>query len=205
MARSHPIEPTAAAAHRGEITALLEGWAQHDPDASEELLARVYGELCHLAHHHLARERAGHTLQTSALVHEAYLRLLEQRDLDWASRRQFFALASRMMRRVLVNYARDRRTAKRGGGSPHLPLDETAIPVSRLPELIALDEALHALEADHPELAEVVELRYFGGLTQEALAELLGMSVPTVGRRWRTARAWLYRHLAAGEAGGRRR
>lgn len=160
----------------------------------------IYEELRRLASARLNRERRDHTLQTSALVHEAYLRLVDQQQVKWRNRGHFYAIAARMMRRVLVNHARDRACAKRGGGARHLPIEEAALlPEERLGESLAVHHALDRLAVDYPQQAKVVELKYFGGLDREAIAETLGISVPTVSRRLRMARAWLYRHMSDDE------
>ncbi|MDY7093665.1 MAG: sigma-70 family RNA polymerase sigma factor [Acidobacteriota bacterium] len=189
-----------------EITQLLQDWDEADETSRSRLMELIYDELCRLAQGRLRKERRDHTLQTAALVHEAYLRLVDQRHVRWQSRAHFFAVASTMMRRVLINHARDRSTAKRGGGAPHLQLDERLLPSGNLGEgggeprerwddWLALDQALSRLAEAHPQQARAVELRYFAGLGQEEIAEVLGLSRATVTRRLRVARAWLYRHL----------
>ena len=180
----------------GDITELLRSWTGGDDKAFDHLAELIYGELRKLAAVQLRRERSEHTLQTSALVHEAYLRLVDQRHVQWQNRAHFFGIAAQMMRRILVNYARDRATAKRGGGAERRPLDETAlVSEGNLAECLAVDEALEILARDSPQQAKAVELRYFGGLNSKEIAEVLGLSVPTVARRLRVARAWLCRHL----------
>ena len=155
----------------------------------------VYAELHRLAHRHLRGWSPDHGLQTTALVHEAYLRLLGSRQVGWQNRSHFFALAARMMRRVLVDAVRARRSQKRGGRAPHVPLDDSApAPLARH-DLVALDEALNALAEIDPAKARVVELRYFGGLTAEEIAEVTGVSRMTVEREWRVAKLWLTREL----------
>ncbi len=183
----------------GEITRWLSEWARGDEGALDRLVPRIYDELRSLASNYLRREHTGHTLETSALIHEAFVRLVGQQHVAWESRSHFFGIASRMMRRILVDHARAHRYGKRGGGFRHLPLDETAVPVEITPELEALDDALRDLAAVSPEQARIVELRYFGGLGRAEIAEVLGVSVPTVARRWRVARAWLFRHLRGAE------
>ncbi len=159
-------------------------------------MERVYGELCRQAAAQLRHERPDHTFQTSALVHEAYLRLVEQKHVQWQNRAHFFGIAAQMMRRILVNHARDRVTAKRGGGKQRRPLGEAFLVAEEHPaECLAVDEALEVLARENPQQARAVELRYFGGLNREEIAEVLGISVPTVARRLRVARAWLCRHL----------
>ena len=162
----------------------------------ERMTPLVYGELHRLAHHHMNRERAGHTLQTSALVNEAFLRLVDQRNVKWNNRAHFFAIAARMMRRILVDYARSHLYAKRGAGAVHVSLDHAEV-VSNEPtaEVTALDEALTKLESIDPQQARVVELRFFGGLTIKETAEVMKISVDMVKREWSTAKAWLYREM----------
>ena len=156
----------------------------------------IYGELRQIASTYLRRERANHTLQSQALVNEAYLRLADQQHVEWQNRAHFFGIAAQMMRRILANHARDRLCAKRGAGAEHLPLDESSSAVdSRLSEYLAIDEALDQLAKENAQQAKIVELRYFGGLSREEVAEVLGISVPTISRRWRVARAWLYGYL----------
>ena len=181
----------------GDITRLLDDWRRGDEEALSQLMQLIYGELEQLATAYLRRERPSHTLQTSALVNEVYLRLLGQQHVKWQNRAHFYGIAARMMRRILANYARDRLAAKRGGGAEHLPLDEAMLlPEESLAETVAVDEALRRLAAVHPQQARVVEMRYFGGMKSDEIAEVLGISVPTVARRWRVARAWLYRSLS---------
>ena len=189
----------------GEITRLLGTWSAGSEVAAVELMPIVYDDLRRLASSHLRRERRNHTLETGALVHEAYLRLLDQKHVSWENRGQFFCLAARLMRRILIDHARRHRYAKRGSGVPRLSLDETlTLAPERAPELIALDDALSDLAAVSPRLTHIVELRFFAGLTSQEIAQALGISVPTVTRGWRTAKAWLYRHLSEGAACGAR-
>lgn len=179
-----------------EVTAALQDWRRGRGNAEERLVQLVYAELHRMADRFLRGERAGHTLQPTALVHEAYLQLVDQKRVDWQSRSHFFAIAARVMRRILVDYARRHLRQKRGGGRERLPLESVSgFGVERLPELIALDDALAALAKTDPRKAAVVELRYFGGFSVEETAEILGVSVPTVSRHWRVARAWLYREV----------
>lgn len=181
---------------RHETTQLLNAWADGDTTALEPLMTRVYDELQSLAAGYLRRERSNHTLRTSALVHEAFLRLLEQQHLTWQSRAHFLAIAAKMMRRVLLNYARDRQVAKRGGTAPHIAFEDAlAVGTSRPEQLVQLDDALTRLARTHPDQAQIIELRFFGGLSQEEISQVMDISVPTVARRWRLARAWLYRAL----------
>jgi RNA polymerase sigma factor (TIGR02999 family) len=179
------------------VTALLEDLAGGDAGALDRLFPIVYQELHRVAHRQLYREQTGHTLNTTALVHEAYLKLVRHPpDVEWQSRIHFFAVAARAMRQILVNYARARSRTKRGGDAPQLSLDEVVImPEARPEELVALDEALHRLEAMNERQSRVVECRYFGGLTIEETAQVLEVSVVTVKRDWATARAWLYREV----------
>ncbi len=180
----------------GEVTAALQDWRRGQEGADERLVHLVYAELHRMADRFLRGERAGHTLQPTALVHEAYMQLVDQRRVDWQSRRHFFSIAARAMRRVLVDHARGRLRQKRGGKRERVPLEDVAgLGLERLPELVALDDALGALARIDRRKAAVVELRYFGGFTAEETAEILEVSVPTVGRHWRLARAWLYREI----------
>lgn len=178
---------------------LLAQWSRGDEAALGRLMPLVYGELKRLASSFLRRERADHTLETSALIHEAYLRLLGQDHIQCQYRGQFYAIAARTMRRILVEHARSRRNLKHGGGARQFSLDEVlTLTVALDPLLVELDDALEELAAVSPPQAQVVELRYFGGLKSAEISEALGISVPTVTRRWRAARAWLYRYLEEG-------
>lgn len=176
------------------VTQLLVAWGENDQRALDAMLPLVYGELHRLAAHYLSRERPDHTLQPTALVHEAYLRLVDQRQVDWRNRAQFLGVAAGMMRRILVNHARDRNAAKRGGGGvQQVSLSLVEAPSGRPDvELIALEEALERLAALDPRKSRVVELKFFGGLTIEEIAEVLQVSDATVEREWSFARAWLY-------------
>ncbi len=179
-----------------DVTQLLEDWSHGDQAALDRLMPLVHHELQRLAHRHLGHERAGHTLQTTALVNEAYLKLVEQRQVHWQSRTHFFAIAAQLMRRILIDYARKRGYAKRGGGAQHVALDEVAVlSPERASDLIDLDEALDKLAALDPQQCRVVELRFFGGLTVEETAEALGLSVDKVKSEWSTAKAWLYKKM----------
>ena len=184
------------------VTQLLQAVRSGDARAVDGLFARVYDELRRLAHQ-VRRGRAGETLCTTALVHEAYVKLLPSEDMSWESRAHFFAVAARAMRQVLVDAARRRVAEKRGGGDAQFVTlgDEAHAPPVRSEELLALDEALHCLAALDERRARVVEYRFFAGLTAEETAKVLGVSVPTVERDWRAARAWLTRELAGGTAG----
>jgi RNA polymerase sigma factor (TIGR02999 family) len=181
---------------QAQITQLLLDWSAGNRGALEQMAPLVYGELHRLAHHYMNRERAGHTLQTSALVNEAFLRLVDQRNVKWNNRAHFFAIAAQMMRRILVDYARSHLYAKRGAGAVHLSLDHAGL-VSKEPsaEVTALDEALTKLEEIDSRQARVVELRFFGGLTINETSEVMAISVDMVKREWSTARAWLYREM----------
>jgi RNA polymerase sigma factor (TIGR02999 family) len=180
-----------------EITKMLRAWSEGDRAAADQFMPVIYDELRRQAHRFLNRERANHTLQTTALVHEAYLRLTEQRDVSWQNRAQFFGLAAQMMRRILVNYAVNRKRDKRGGSAEKLQLDETIQiqAADKSIDLIELDEALNRLAKLDERQARVIELRYFGGLTIEETAEVMGISPPTVKREWNMARTWLRSEL----------
>jgi RNA polymerase sigma factor (TIGR02999 family) len=178
------------------MTDLLAAWSDGDRDALDRLLPLVERELHRLAHHYMSRERPDHTLQTSALVNEAYLKLVDQTRVRWQNRAHFFAIAAQTMRRILIDHARRRRYDKRGGGAHALPLDEAAhVSDERAAELVALDDALKLLQDVDERKARVVELRYFGGLSIEETAEVLKVSPDTVGREWRRARAFLLREM----------
>lgn len=181
-----------------QVTQLLRAWRNGDQAAFERLLPLVYDELRRLAGHYLRGERQGHTLQSAALVHEAYLQLLGQ-EIDWQSRAHFLGVAAQAMRRVLVDYARSRNYQKRGGQVAHVEIEAAAtVALTQAGELVALDDALQGLEKLDPRKSRVVELRYFGGLSVEETAEVLGISVPTVVRDWNTAKAWLRREMSRG-------
>jgi RNA polymerase sigma factor (TIGR02999 family) len=181
-----------------DVTQLLADWANGDKTALQRLMPLVYEELRAIAHRHMRRERSGHLLQTTALVNEAYLRMVDQRDARLQNRVHFFAIASQLMRRILVDHARRRRRARRGGGTFELSLDEAAAASGEpAAEVIALDDALRSLEAIDPRKGRLVELRFFGGLSLEETAEALGVSPRTVMRDWRMAKAWLRREMAA--------
>jgi RNA polymerase sigma-70 factor (ECF subfamily) len=179
-----------------DVSALLRAWTDGDQHALARLTPIVYGELHRLAHHYLRRERPGHSLQTTALVNEAYLRLVDYKRMHWQNRAHFMAAAAQAMRRILVDHAR-RRNAKRGANAQHVSLDaEAVIAADRSEAFEALDDALNALAARAPRKAKVVELRFFGGLSVEDTAEVLRVSPITVMREWKSAKAWLYRELA---------
>jgi RNA polymerase sigma factor (TIGR02999 family) len=175
---------------------LLADWNNGDETARDKLIPLVYDQLRRLAQRQMAQERPGHSLQATALVNEAYLLLVDQREVRWQNRAHFFALASQMMRHILVDYARKRHRAKRGGDRQQVSLDEAMIVSDeRADELIALDDALSNLATVDPRRSRVVELRYFGGLSVEEAAEVLKVSPITVMRDWTTAKAWLYRAI----------
>ncbi|HEV7670139.1 MAG TPA: sigma-70 family RNA polymerase sigma factor [Thermoanaerobaculia bacterium] len=183
------------------ITQLLVQWSSGDQEAAQQVLPLVYEKLRGIASRQLRLERADHTLQPTAIVHEAYLRLVEQAGLDWPSRSHFFAFAARLIRRILVDYARHRNRAKRGGLSQKVTLHEMAnLALEKSTDLAALDEALSTLERVDPRKAAVVELKFFGGLTLDEIAGELKVSPETVSREWRRARAWLYRELKTSAA-----
>ena len=182
---------------RHDVTELLIAWRNGDEDALAQLIPIVHDELRRMAHAYLAGERAEHTLRTTALVNEAYLRLVNVSRVRWQDRAQFFAAASGSMRRILVDYARRYRADKRGSGRGHLPLDEAIVLVEeRADMLVALDEALERLAAMDARLCRVVECRYFGGLSDDETAEVLGVTARTVRRDWVKARGWLYAQLS---------
>jgi RNA polymerase sigma factor (TIGR02999 family) len=182
-----------------DVTALLHAWSAGDPEALDQLLPLVYAELRRVAHRRMRAERQGDVLQTTALIHEAYLRLVAVNGVRWQNRAHFFALSAKLMRRVLVDAVRARGARKRGGDLPHIAFDESAVPaVERGAALIDLDEALDALAEVDARKSQVVELRYFGGLSAEEAAEVLQVSVQTVMRDWRMARLWLARELGRG-------
>jgi RNA polymerase sigma factor (TIGR02999 family) len=176
-----------------EITRMLQEWSGGSQEALDALLPLVYAELHRQASRYLRRERAGHTLQTTALIHEAYLKLIDQREVNWQNRAHFFGIAAQAMRRILVDYARGRHRAKRGGIGEDLPLEEAALVVSgeRNIDLVALDEALTRLAEFDKRQARIVELRYFSGLSIEETAEVLRISPATVKSDWNVAKAWL--------------
>jgi RNA polymerase sigma factor (TIGR02999 family) len=181
-----------------DLTQILQSWSKGDQQALDKLIPIVYDELRRLAHHYMIRERPGHTLQTTALVHEAYLRLIDQRNANWQNRAHFFAIAAQIMRRILVDQFRSNRAAKHGGLAQQLSFDE-AIGVSneRDVDLQLLDEALIDLAALDKQQSMVVELRIFGGLTVQETAEVLQISPTTVKREWRMAKAWLYNQISS--------
>lgn len=179
------------------VTELLAAWGRGETGAADRLMPVVYDELYRIARGRMRREREGHTLATTELVSEAYLRLVDAREVDWRDRVHFYALAAQIMRRILVDHARRRRAAKRDAGLRVTYQEEVGHSADPSTEVLALHEALEALTEVDPRLAQVVELRYFGGLTVEEAAQVLGISEPTVKRDWRMARAWLYERLAS--------
>lgn len=181
-----------------EITQLLVAWGDGDESALAELTPLVHDELHRLAHRYMRAERAGHILQTTALLNEAYLRLIDWKNVRWQNRAHFFAVSAQLMRRILVDFARSRGYLKRGAGATVIALDETAaISNEKTADLVALDEALTSLADLDPRQAKIVELRFFGGLTNDEVAEVLRVSEGTVRRDWSLARAWLHRELVA--------
>ncbi|HEX8174127.1 MAG TPA: sigma-70 family RNA polymerase sigma factor [Pyrinomonadaceae bacterium] len=180
-----------------EVTRLLHDWQGGDRAALEKLTPLVYDELRRLATHYLRSERKDHTLQGTALVHEAFIRLVGQSGLEWQSRAHFFGVAARLMRQILVDHARKHTAVKRGGGQRGLSLEEaTVISPGRAASLVALDDALHGLAKFDPRKSRIIELRYFGGLSIEEIGEVEGIAVATVRRQMRTAEAWLHREMA---------
>ena len=181
---------------RQDVTDLLIEWGKGDQEALNQLMPLVYDELHRLASRHLRHERPGHTLQTTALVHEAYLKLVDQKNMTWQNRVQFFAASAQVMRHILVDHARSRRALKRGGENLRLSLDEAKVSSEEKDaDLLSLNEALNSLAVIDPQQGRVVELRIFGGLTVEETAEALGISTRTVKREWSMAKAWLHRQL----------
>jgi len=180
---------------RKEVTQLLQELSRGNQEAMAELVPLVYQELHKLARHHLGGERPDHTLQPTALVHEAYMRLLGQDRMHWEGRVQFYGVASQLMRRILIDYARSRSANKRGGQHRRLSLDDIVVSDEHADELVALDDALSALASPDPQQCRIVELRFFGGLTIEQTADALKISPATVKRDWNVAKAWLHREI----------
>jgi RNA polymerase sigma factor (TIGR02999 family) len=181
------------------VTQLLQDWRLGDKSALNKLMPLVYAELHRLAHRYMVREQSGHTLQTTALVNEAYVRLIDAQHVDWKDRSHFFAISASLMRRILVEFARSRNSDKRGKGTLHLELDAALeVLASRNEDIVGLDDALTALAEIDARSAKVVELRFFGGLTVEETAEVLSISDKTVMRDWETAKIWLMRELKGG-------
>ena len=183
-----------------EVTKLLRDWNDGDESALHKLTPLIYGELHRLAHKHMRRENAGHMLQTSALVNEAYVRLIDASEVRWENRAHFFAIAARLMRRILVDDARRRNFDKRGGHTIHVPLDEVlTVPQQQATNLVALEDALKSLASIEARQSEIVELRFFGGLSVDETAEVLNISPRTVMREWNFARAWLRKEMAGNQ------
>jgi RNA polymerase sigma-70 factor (ECF subfamily) len=181
------------------VTKLLVQWSNGDQAAFEALVPLVYDELRRVARYYLNREKQNHTLSSTALVHEAYFKLVNQKDVTWQNRAHFFGVAAQIMRRILVDHARHHAYAKRGGGALTLALDDAmAASQPREIDLVALDDALHSLAKLDERQSRMVELRFFGGLSIEETSEVLGISAPTVKREWASARAWLFRELTRG-------
>lgn len=182
-----------------DVTRLLQEWRNGSPEALDRLIPLVYAELRTMAARYIARERPDHTLQTTGLVHEAYVKLVDQREVQWQNRAHFFGIAAKLMRRILVDDARHRLRSKRGGGAAQLQIDDMAIaapaPTVDAIDAVALDRALQELEQLDPDQARIVELRFFGGLTLEETAAVLEISPATVKREWAVAKGWLYRAL----------
>jgi RNA polymerase sigma factor (TIGR02999 family) len=185
-----------------DVSQLLRDWSDGNRCALDRLTPIVYEELRRVARHYLKGERAGHSLQTTALVNEAYMRLVDYKRMQWQNRAHFFAVSAQLMRRILVEHAR-RHNLKRGGGVQHVSLDEVgAVGGKRAADMVALDDALNALARLDPRKAQVVEMRFFGGLSVEETAEVLKVSPVTVMRDWSTAKAWLYREMSGAAADG---
>src|SRR6201982_2638182 len=191
---------TTASPAQQEVTQLLGDWSGGDEGGWEKFFPLVQPELPRLAHHYMSRERAGHTLQTTAILNEAYLRMVDNTKPLWQNRTHFVAATAQLMRRIMVDHAREHHSLKRGGGALKVTLDEAALVTeTRSEELLALDEALERLAAQDARKGQIVELRYFGGLTVEETAEFLKLSQRTVEREWTMAKAWLYRELTNGQ------
>ena len=183
-----------------EVTQLLLAWSRGDRAALDHLIPLVSTELHRLAHHYMRRERVGHTLQTTALVNEAYVRLVDASRVEWRDRTHFFAVSANLMRRILVDFARKRRYQKRGGNAVMISLDDDDIPSPQpAPDIVALDAALEAMAAFDPRAASIVELRFFGGLTVDETAEVVGVSPRTIKREWSAAKVWLLGEMTRGE------
>ena len=197
---SHQLDPPPSA----DVSKLLRAWTDGDEGALEKLIPIIYAEVHRLAGRCMKRERPGHSLQTTALVNEAYMRLVDYKRMQWRDRAHFFAVSAQLMRRILVEHAR-RHNLKRGGRVPHLSLDEAAeVGGERSADLVCLDDAMNALARQDARKVQVVEMRFFGGLSVEETAEVLKISPITVMRDWNTAKAWLYRSLTNGKTDGNR-
>jgi RNA polymerase sigma factor (TIGR02999 family) len=195
--KPHEMEPVST----HEVTRLLQAWRAGDEGALEQLMPLVYKELHRLARRYMAAEQSGHTLQSTALVHEVYLRLVDVQNVDWQNRAHFYAICARLMRRILIDFARTRNYQKRGGDFAHIQLEETAaVSAGRGSELLAVDEALKQLAEVDTRKSDVVEMRFFGGLTVEEIAAALQVSPETVQRDWKLAKAWLLRELSKEES-----
>ena len=180
----------------GNVTQLLIDYQEGDEDAAQELWSEVYDALRVVARNKLRKERSGHTLSTTALVHEAYLKIIDQSRIEWEDRLHFFAMASRIMRNILIDYARRRKAQKRGGGAPHVSLDDAIVSAEASADVfLALDDALNQLATFDERQAKVVEYRFFGGMQEKEIAEVLGVAPRTVRRDWRKAKGWLSRAL----------
>ena len=189
-----------------DVTQLLKAWSSGEQEALEQLIPLVYHELHRLAHRYMGREHGAHTLQSTALVHEAYVRLIHLKDMNWQNRAHFFGVSAQLMRRILVDYARARRYSKRGGEWRQVPLNEAvALFRDRQTDIVALDDALRTLEGIDARKSRVVEMRFFGGLSIKEVAEVLSVSQETVLRDWRLAKVWLLRQLTQNERGEERR
>ena len=184
-----------------DITAMLKAWSKGELTQPDEVFPLVYDELHRRAHSYLRRERLGHTLQTTALIHETYLKLREQHNFEWESRAHFFAICATLMRRILVDYAKTKHRAKRGGGAVHVPVEGLMLSASKTDgiDLLALDDALTRLAKLDPQQARIVELRFFSGFSIEDTAAVLGISPSSVKREWRAAKAWLRHELTKGD------
>ncbi len=196
-----PVAQPGDPALDGDLSVLLRAWSGGDQNALERLTPIVYNELHRLASRYMHHERAGHSLQTTALVNEAYMRLVDYKRMQWQNRAHFFAVSAQLMRRILVEHAR-RHNVKRGGGVPHVSLEDTAVVDDKGADLVMLDDAMNALARLDPRKVQVVEMRFFGGLSVEETAEVLKVSPVTVMRDWSTAKAWLYRELTGEPADG---
>jgi RNA polymerase sigma factor (TIGR02999 family) len=184
---------------RDNVTALLQDWTDGDNGALEKLTPFIHAELRRIAGRYMAGERVGHTLQASALVNEAFLKLVDNRRIQWQNRAHFYAMSARLMRQILVDFARSKKKQKRGGGGMRVTLDENLnVIADRTRDLVALDDALNALAGTSPRVSQVVELRFFGGLTEEEIAAALQISTDTVLRDWKFAKVWLHRELTRG-------
>jgi len=202
MRKSRPPHDEAGTPPGGQVTEFLRAWSDGDRVALDHLIPIVYDELHRLARRYMRGERPGHSLQTTALVNEAYMRLVDYKNMKWQNRAHFFAVSAHLMRRILVDHAR-RHNLKRGGGVHHVSLDDTAIVGGeRDADLVALDDAINLLAKLDPRKVQVVEMRFFGGLSVEETAEVLKVSAITVMRDWSTAKAWLYREITRGSRDG---